>query len=165
MTRMEPASPVVGIAREALDTARAAAEDAHPNEYMALLGGEPAADLGLNCEGTLVTELLVIPGTRSNSVSATVRTNMIPNRDTVGSVHSHPNGVLHPSDADLGTFWRGSVHLILGAPYGPDDWRAYDREGREQSVDVLDVDLPDPEEFFHFTQADLDREARPGDGG
>jgi proteasome lid subunit RPN8/RPN11 len=165
MAGMAPGSPVVGVAREALETARAAAEDAHPNEYMALLGGEPAADLGLDRDGTVVTELLVIPGTRSNSVSATVRTNMIPNRDTVGSVHSHPNGVLRPSDADLGTFGRGSVHLILGAPYGPEDWRAYDREGREQSLPVLDVDLPDPEEFFHFTQADLDREARPGDGG
>jgi proteasome lid subunit RPN8/RPN11 len=85
---------------------------------------------------------------------------MVPN-DTraAGSIHSHPNGVLRPSDADLGTFSRNQVHVILGAPYGPRDWQAYDREGNAIDLPVLDVPLPE-EEFFDFTQADIDRELR-----
>jgi proteasome lid subunit RPN8/RPN11 len=108
----------------------------------------------------------VIPGTESNPVSATVQTNMIPN-DTrsVGSVHSHPNGVLRPSDADLGTFTKGSVHIIIGAPYGRTDWRAFDSEGQRRKLPVLDVELGDPEDFFDFTQEDIDDELAQDDGG
>jgi proteasome lid subunit RPN8/RPN11 len=150
---------VVGIAEDALDFALEASAETHPNEYMGLLRAEDASRLGLDRDGVVVTDVLVIPGTTSNSVSATVRTNQIPNdRDAVGSVHSHPNGVLQPSDADLATFGSGRVHIIIGAPYGPDDWRAFDRDGKRRRLDVLDVELDDPESFFDFTQADLDAE-------
>jgi proteasome lid subunit RPN8/RPN11 len=136
------------------------AEDAHPDEYMGLLRGEDARKLGLEERGTVITDVLVIPGTESNPVSATVKTSMIPNdRRARGSIHSHPNGVLRPSDTDLATFGRGDVHIILGAPYGPDDWRAFDREGNPRDLEVLDVDLPE-EEFFDFTQEDIDAELR-----
>ena len=148
---------VVGIAAETLSFVLDAAADTHPNEYMGLLRGERARDLGLDDDGLVATDVLVIPGTESNSVSATVRTSMVPNdRKTVGSVHSHPNGVLSPSQADLASFGRGRVHLILGAPSGPDDWRAFDRDGHPRELDVLDVELPDPEDFFDFDEADLD---------
>ena len=150
---------VVGIAEDALDFALEASAETHPNEYMGLLRAEDASRLGLDRDGVVVTDVLVIPGTTSNSVSATVRTNQIPNdRDAVGSVHSHPNGVLQPSDADLATLCSGRVHIIIGAPYGPDDWRAFDRDGERRRLDVLDVELDDPESFFDFTQADLDAE-------
>jgi hypothetical protein len=58
-------------------------------------------------------------------------------------VHSHPSGALHPSDADLRLFrnW-GRRHLILGAPYGPGSWRAYDGNGRETALDVLEGRTP-----------------------
>ena len=148
---------VVGIAAETLDFVLDAAEDTHPNEYMGLMRAERARDLGLDAEGLVVTDVLVIPGTESNSVSATMRTSMIPNdRKTVGSVHSHPSGVIRPSDADLATFGKGPVHIIMGAPYRRSDWRAFDRDGKPRSLDVLDVDLPDPEDFFDFDEADLD---------
>jgi proteasome lid subunit RPN8/RPN11 len=77
--------------------------------------------------------------------------------DSVGSVHSHPNGVLRPSKADLATFTRGKVHIIVGAPYGRNNWQAFDRDGKPIDLSVLNVDLPD-EQFFDFTQADIDRE-------
>ncbi len=150
---------VVGIAEETLEFVLEAAADTHPHEYMGLLRGEDAASLGLDREGTVVTDVLVIPGTESNSVSATVRTTMVPNdMRAVGSVHSHPNGVLRPSDQDLQTFGRGDVHIILGAPYERRDWRAFDREGEPRSLEVIDVDLPDPEDFFDFDQSDIDEE-------
>lgn len=151
---------VIGIAADTLQFAREAAEDTHPDEYMGMLRGQDARSLGLDRDGTVVTDVLVIPGTESNPVSATVRSDMIPNDlRAAGSIHSHPNGVLRPSDADLATFGKGEVHIILGAPYGPDDWRAFDREGAPRDLPVLDVDLPE-EEFFDFTQADIDRELR-----
>ena len=153
-----PSGEVVGIADDALSFVLEASEETHPNEYMGLLRGEKASKLGLDREGTVVTDVLVIPGTESNPVSATVRTSMIPNDfSAVGSVHSHPNGVLRPSDADLATFGNGPVHIIVGAPYRRGDWRAFDREGKPRNLPVLDVDLPD-EEFFDFTQADIDAE-------
>jgi len=154
-------SEVVGIAADTLAFARSAAEESLPDEYMGLLRAEDAADLGLDRSGTVVTDVLVVPATESNPVSATVKTSLVPNdMRAAGSIHSNPNGVLRPSDADLATFGKGNVHIILGAPYREGDWRAFDREGKQRDLPVLDVDLPDDEEFFDFTQADIDEELR-----
>ncbi|MBX0294708.1 Mov34/MPN/PAD-1 family protein [Haloarcula nitratireducens] len=151
---------IVGIARSALDFARAASEESHPNEYMGLLRGDDAEKVGLDEDGTVLTDVLVIPGTESNPVSATVKTTMVPNdMRAAGSIHSHPNGVLKPSDADLQTFGRGDVHIIVGYPYGPDDWRAFDSEGEPVELPVLDVEPPE-EAFFDFDQSDIDAELR-----
>jgi len=161
--RLFRSGEILGIAEEALTFALEASEDAHPNEYMGLLRGEDARKLDLGRDGTVITDVLVIPGTESNPVSATVKTSMIPNdMRAAGSIHSHPNGVLQPSDTDLGTFGKGKVHIIIGAPYGPNDWRAFDRKGQPRDLDVLDVDLPE-DEFFDFTQADIDAELREKD--
>jgi proteasome lid subunit RPN8/RPN11 len=151
---------ILGIAESALEFALAASRDAHPDEYMGLLRGESAASVGLDESGTVLTDVLVIPGTETNPVSATVRTNMIPNDlRAAGSIHSHPNGVLEPSAEDLGTFGRNRIHIIVGAPYRPDDWQAFDRRGEPTDLPVLDVDPPE-EEFFDFTQEDIDRQLR-----
>ena len=151
---------VVGIAREALDFAMEAAEDSHPNEYLGLLRGTPAKEFDAGPDdGYVVTDVLMVPGTETNPVSATFNSSQVPNdMRNVGSVHSHPNGVLAPSDADRATFGRGDVHIILGAPYDPNSWRAFDNEGEPRSLDVYDVALPEPESFFDFTQEDIDEE-------
>ena len=105
--------------------------------------------------------MLVVPATKTSPTSAQVQDFLIPTGEKgLGSVHSHPNGVLRPSDEDLATFSGGRLHIILGAPYGPEDWRAFDREGDPRDLEVLDVELEDPESFFDFTQADIDRELR-----
>jgi proteasome lid subunit RPN8/RPN11 len=153
-------SEIIGIAESALEFALAASEQAHPDEYMGLLRGESASKVGLDESGTVLTDVLVIPGTESNPVSATVKTSMVPNDlRTAGSIHSHPNGVLRPSDADLAAFGRNRIHIIVGAPYGRDDWQAFDRDGEPVDLPVLDVDPPE-EEFFDFTQADIDQQIR-----
>ncbi|QLD88396.1 Mov34/MPN/PAD-1 family protein [Natronomonas salina] len=153
-------SEILGIADDALEFALRASEDAHPNEYMGQLRGEDARKLGLDRDGTVITDVLLAPGTKTNPVSAEFNPSYMPNDlKGVGSVHSHPNGVLRPSDADLATFSRGKVHIIVGAPYGQDDWRAFDTEGKETNLEVLNVDLPD-DQFFDFTQRDIDRELR-----
>lgn len=157
--RLFRSSDILGIAEEALQFALAASEDAHPHEYMGFLRGEDARKLGLDRDGTVITDVLVIPGTDTNPVSATVKTSQVPNDfNSVGSVHSHPNGVLKPSDADLATFGRGKVHIIIGYPYDREDWKAFDRKGEPRDLDVLDVSLPEGESFFDFTQEDIDAE-------
>ncbi|MDS0298374.1 Mov34/MPN/PAD-1 family protein [Halogeometricum sp. S1BR25-6] len=154
--RLFRSKEILGIAEEALDFALEASKETHPNEYMGFLRGEDARRVGLDESGTVITDVLIVPGTTSDPVSATVRTDMIPNdMRAVGSIHSHPNGVLRPSDADLDTFGQGRVHVIVGHPYRRSDWRAFDQEGNPTTLDVLDVDLPDPESFFDFDEADL----------
>jgi proteasome lid subunit RPN8/RPN11 len=156
-------SGIVGIAEPALGFALRASEESHPHEYMAMLRGDDAANFDLEESGTVITDVLVIPGTESNPVSATVKTSMVPNDlRAAGSVHSHPNGVLEPSKEDLISFGKGKVHIIVGYPYGPDDWRAFDRQGEPRELAVLDVEPPEAE-FFDFSQADIDAELR-GDG-
>jgi proteasome lid subunit RPN8/RPN11 len=156
--RLFRSSELLGIARETLEFVLEACEETHPDEYMGFLRADDARKIGLDRSGQVITDVLVIPGTVSNPVSATVKTNMKPNDlSSVGSVHSHPNGVLQPSSADLSTFGQGRVHLIVGAPYGRDDWRAFDNRGDPTTLDVLDVDLPE-DEFFDFTQEDIDAE-------
>ena len=162
---------VIGIAADAIEFALEASRESHPNEYMGFLRGERARDVGVepaglrsaagddDAEPLVVTEVLVIPGTESNPVSATVKTSMVPNDfSAVGSVHSHPNGVLEPSQADLATFGKGQVHIIIGAPYERDDWVALDREGKRRKLPVVEAETDDPEDFFDFDQSDIDAE-------
>jgi proteasome lid subunit RPN8/RPN11 len=158
-------SELLGIARETMQFVLDACEESHPDEYMGFLRAEDARQLGLDERGQVITDVLVIPGTESNPVSATVKSTMKPNDlKSVGSVHSHPSGALRPSDADLDTFGQGEVHIIVGAPYGWGNWKAFDSRGEQTHLDVLDVDLPD-ERFFDFTQAEIDAELEDDGGG
>ncbi|MFB6177651.1 MAG: Mov34/MPN/PAD-1 family protein [Halobaculum sp.] len=152
-------SELLGIAEETLEFVLEACRDTHPNEYMGFFEGTRASKLGLDRDGVVITDILVIPGTSSNPFSAQVKENQIPTGGkAIGSVHSHPNGVLKPSDEDLATFHAGKTHVIVGHPYGRDDWQAFDRDGEPMALDVLDVAVPDAESFFDFDQADIDAE-------
>lgn len=156
--RLFRSSDLLGIARETLEFTLEACEETHPNEYMGFLRTEDATILDLDRTGQVITDVLVIPGTESSPVSASVRSHMKPNdMRSVGSVHSHPNGVLTPSNEDLATFGQGQVHIIVGAPYGWGDWKAFDNEGRQTTLEVLDVELPE-RHFFDFTQEEIDAE-------
>jgi hypothetical protein len=86
----------------------------------------------------VISELLLLPGTTAGRRHANFQLYMLPaDLTVVGTVHSHPSGALHPSDADIRLFrsW-GRRHLILGAPYGPGSWRAYDGNGEEVRLEV-----------------------------
>lgn len=151
-------SEIIGIAESALEFARAASEEAHPNEYLGMLRGEEAANVGLDREGLVLSEVLLMPGTETNPVSAEFRPIHTPNDlSAAGSIHSHPNGVLRPSPADLQTFNTNDIHIIVGAPYGPDDWQAFDRDGEPIDLPVVEIEPPE-EDFFDFTQEDIDRQ-------
>ncbi len=119
------------ITRRALDSALASARSSYPNEFGGVMRADPPG---------LISELLLVPGTTAGRRHANFLLYMLPaDLSTAGTVHSHPSGALHPSDADLRLFrsW-GRRHLILGAPYGPGSWRAYDGNGGEVHLDVVD---------------------------
>lgn len=118
------------ITRRCLDSALACARSAFPNEF----GGILRADV----PGT-ISELLLLPGTTAGRRHANFQLHMLPiDLAVAGTVHSHPSGALHPSDADVTLFRRwGQRHIILGHPYGEGSWRAYDGNGREVALAVV----------------------------
>lgn len=118
------------ITRRCLDSALACASSAFPNEF----GGILRADVP-----GVISDLLLLPGTTAGRRHANFQLHMLPvDLGVAGSVHSHPSGALHPSDADLQLFRRwGRRHMILGYPYGPGSWRAYDGNGEEVSMEVV----------------------------
>ncbi len=130
-----PGAPLLGatpraISRRALDSALASARSAYPNEFGGVLRADPPGVIG---------ELLLLPGTTAGRRHANFQLYMLhADLSVVGTVHSHPSGALHPSTADVTLFrnW-GSRHIILGAPFGPGSWRAYDGNGREISLEVV----------------------------
>jgi proteasome lid subunit RPN8/RPN11 len=132
-------SAPTAITRQCLDSALACARSAYPNEF----GGVLRAD-----EPGVISELLLLPGTTAGRRHANFQLYMLHvDLGVSGTVHSHPSGALHPSDADLRLFrsW-GRRHIILGRPYDPGCWRAYDGNGRETHLDVLGASRgPDPD--------------------
>ncbi|HLY77634.1 MAG TPA: Mov34/MPN/PAD-1 family protein [Thermoplasmata archaeon] len=119
------------ITRNCLDSALACAESSYPNEFGGILRSE---------EPGVITELLLLPGTTSGARHANFQLYMLPaDRGVMGTVHSHPSGALHPSDADLRLFrhW-GRRHLIVGYPFSRGCWRAYDGTGEETHLSVRD---------------------------
>lgn len=119
------------ITRHALESALASARSSHPNEFGGVLRADPPG---------VISELLLVPGTTAGRRHANFQLYMLPaDLSVAGTVHSHPSGALHPSDADLRLFrnW-GRRHVILGAPYGMGAWRAYDGNGHETSLAVIE---------------------------
>ncbi len=120
---------LTAIRRDCLDSALACGRSSYPNEFGGLLRSEEAG---------VITELLLLPGTTAGRRHANFLLYMLPaDLSVVGTVHSHPSGALHPSDADLRLFrhW-GSRHVIVGYPYSVGAWRAYDGNGEETHLAV-----------------------------
>jgi proteasome lid subunit RPN8/RPN11 len=132
-----PGGPRLGdtptaITRRALESALASARSAYPNEFGGVLRADPPG---------VISELLLLPGTTAGRRHANFQLWMLhADLSVAGTVHSHPSGALHPSDADLRLFrsW-GRRHLILGAPFGRGSWRAYDGNGRETTLRVVET--------------------------
>jgi proteasome lid subunit RPN8/RPN11 len=117
------------ITRGCLDSALACARSAYPNEFGGVLRADPPG---------VISELLLVPGTTAGRRHANFQLYMLPvDLGVAGTVHSHPSGALHPSEADVTLFrhW-GRRHLILGHPFSPGSWRAYDGNGLEVAIEV-----------------------------
>ena len=118
-----------GIRKDILQLLLELGRNSHPNEFVALLKEKDG----------IIEEINILPGTITGSSSATLHFDMMPlDTHLAGSAHSHPQGAIRPSDADLRFFPRaGRYHIIIGKPYGPSDWRCFMADGASCTMEVL----------------------------
>jgi proteasome lid subunit RPN8/RPN11 len=118
-----------GIREELLELLLALGKSQHPREFVALLREQDG----------ILEEIDMLPGTVNREDSASLPLFMAPlDTHAAGSAHSHPNGVLDPSPADLGFFpTTGAYHLIIGYPYTRDSWRCYTADGKPHFLKVI----------------------------
>jgi len=116
----------------ALQLAQEASKDIHPREFAGLLR------VG-SFKKRIIEELILLPGTTSTNNQAIFQLHMLPiDRSIAGTIHSHPSSITRPSGADLALFNKyGRIHIILGHPFGPDDWQAYDHQGGTLKIEVI----------------------------
>ena len=121
---------VHSIRKRVLKMILEASKSSYPEEFGAFLRAEKG----------VIKELILLPGTVSGERHAIFRLHMLPIDFTiVGTVHSHPSGVCHPSDADLQLFGGyGWIHIIVCAPYDRDSWAAFNIRGEPTTLKVVD---------------------------
>ena len=119
-----------GIKTKTLRMILEASRETYPNEFSATL----------RAEGGVINEILMLPGTLQGETSAILRLHMLPiDYSVVGSVHSHPSGVIRPSEEDLRLFEKfGKVHIIVGRPYDMGSWRVFDFNGNPIELELVD---------------------------
>lgn len=123
---------VLGIARDTLSFILEASRSTAPSEFAGLL----------QVDDEIITEVLILPGTESSRMSALVRLYMLPNMQVAGSVHSHPSGVLRPSEPDILFFSRtGDYHIIVGPPFNEQSWVCFNAAGERRDLPILDVEF------------------------
>ena len=118
------------IKKKTLKMILEASKSSYPEEFGAILRATKG----------IINELILLPGTIQGERSALFKLHMLPIDFTVvGTVHSHPSGGCHPSDADLDLFRRyGWVHIIVCRPYSMSNWAAYDATGEQRELKVVD---------------------------
>jgi proteasome lid subunit RPN8/RPN11 len=118
-----------GIRQDLLALLLQMGRENHPNEFVALIRERDG----------VMDEVNLLPGTITGEDSASLFYDMMPlDTHIAGSAHSHPNGVLWPSDADINFFPRtGRFHLIIGYPYGKQDWQCFRANGEPRDLEVI----------------------------
>lgn len=118
------------ITIELLEQIIEAAKRGHPNEFGALIHGDPVMDR---------LEFVLDSARGSDTFMFSLYSRY--SGDYIyadGSVHSHPSGAAIPSKADLSFFGKfPNVNIIIGYPYTLDSWAAYDRNGNRLKVGVI----------------------------
>lgn len=120
---------ILGIRRALIDLLLEIGRDSHPREFAGILGEEDG----------IISVFTMLPGTVTGGGSATLFLDMMPlDTHIAGSAHSHPNGVLSPSPADLSFFPRtGRYHLIVGYPYTRNSWQCFYPDGSPAKLEVV----------------------------
>lgn len=120
---------ILGIRQDLLSLLLQMGRENHPNEFAGVIRESNG----------VMEELNLLPGTIGREDSASLFYDMMPlDTHVAGSAHSHPNGVIMPSDADLSFFPRtGRYHLIIGYPYRKNDWRCFTADGEPCNLEVI----------------------------
>ncbi len=121
---------IYAINKKALNLILEVSKESYPKEFGGLLRAEKG----------VITEIMLLPGTLSGNTSAIFQLHMLPVDFTiVGTVHSHPSGSFHPSDADLHLFENfGHTHIITCMPYDYNSWCAYDYYGNKIDLEIVE---------------------------
>ena len=108
-----------------------AAQHTYPNEFFCLLGGDK--------KSKIIDEFIVVPAEYGKTFTS-IKVHLIPfDPKIVGSVHSHPSPNPFPSSGDLNTFSKfGEIHLIIAHPFNLSTVRAFDRDGEEANIEVVE---------------------------
>ncbi len=116
------------IKRKVLELIMESSKDSMPNEFAAFL----------RARNGIIYEIVMIP-TISGRRSATYMLYMKPiDFSIVGTVHSHPSGILIPSEEDLHLFsLTGEIHIIVGNPFNLENFRAFNRYGKPIEVEII----------------------------
>ncbi len=122
---------MVRIKREAIEFAMHAAINTHPDEFIGLLRDDT--------EGN-ITHILVLPRSIYGRGYSSIDLTMIPMfSHSCGSLHSHPTHNNNPSRGDRLAFSRlGNIHIIIAYPYRETDAKAYNQNGNEMMLEVVD---------------------------
>lgn len=109
------------------------ARDMHPKEIFLLLRGKKFRD------GFLIYEFLFPPSTILGKGFVSFNPSMIPiDLTIIGSLHSHPSGVLEPSMEDYSSMY-GVIMVIIAYPYNSIDCIAvFDKNGEYVPFEVIE---------------------------
>jgi len=118
-----------GIRQDLLTLLLQMGRESHPNEFVGVIREHDG----------VMEELDLLPGTVGRKGSASLFYDMMPlDTHLADSAHSHPNGVIRPSDADISFFPRtGRYHLIIGYPYRKNDWHCFTADGQPCELEVI----------------------------
>jgi len=122
--------PVRKIEKDTLVLLLEMGKSSYPNEYMVLLGANDG----------VIDELYPIAGSRGGKDASYILMDMIPlGMSFIGTAHSHPSGIIAPSNADYSSFAEmGDVHIIVGQPFDENGWRAFNREGHPIQLEIVE---------------------------
>jgi len=122
------------IAREAADGIISYSKGLHPNEAILVLKGKTTKE-------RVIIEALVIPPFASSGPYYSGYSDFYLPFDSsyIGSAHSHPSGSNRPSLEDLNRGFYGAVSIIIAHPYEDKTMAAYDREGNQLEIEIVNL--------------------------
>ena len=90
----------------------------------------------------VLAEYIIAPGSESSEISAIFFPTRLGNdRTLIASCHSHPTPNNKPSRADLHTFRKFPVNIIIGAPYNFSTLGVYNLQGEPIPFEIHTFDL------------------------
>ena len=114
------------------------AKSSFPNEMFCLLR---------TINGVLA-EYVIAPGSESSALSAIFFPTRLGQDNTlIASCHSHPTPNNHPSKADLHTFRKFPVNIIIGAPYNFSTLGVYNLQGNPIPFEIHTFNLFENDNF------------------
>jgi len=119
------------IKKGTMEAITLAARNVYPNEFLALLSSTK--------KGNTIDEFVLVPAIYGKTFSS-IRLDLVPYDDSIrGSVHSHPSPNARPSMGDLRAFKSmGKIHLIIAYPFSFESTKAYDANGKQLKLEIVE---------------------------